>query len=431
MNSLSPTLSAASNTRRQRAGLTLVEMLVATTASLILFGAVMAIFNVLGTAVNNSRSMSELEGQLCVLATQVARDLTNATATRGVNGLAVMPPSGSAAGYFEIVEGPMGDLYDAGLTPRWPGSSYREDNVVGDVDDAIIFTCRSNGDPYRGRFGIITLEEPEAEVAYFCGNPVDNGDYLPTTYTLYRRQVLVSSTAIGNSPFDEEEGVAARWLDFEPDWDDNSDPDWDKFYSSYDLSVRFQAAVPDVSPAYLILNSMNELQRRSARLGHPIDATEHVKLPLPVPNDSPQQLMTPSTISSSVVSHDVLSFDVRVLDPQGRKADSTTGLSLLPSDQNYWQSAAASRGVVEPVYVDLGYNRFNIGGGDPATSVFSGDGESTSLAQSDRRTFDTWSTEEGPPPPYDVDGLAGIQVTIRLIDTRSKRIVQRTITHTF
>ena len=197
----------------RRYGLTLVEMLAATAASLILFGAVMAIFNVLGTAVNDSRSATELESQLCLISTQLAEDLSNATATRGVNGLAVMPPTGSASGYLEIVEGPMSDLYDAGLTARFPPNTLDKDNVVGDVDDAIMFTCRSVGEPYRGYSNGATLEEAEAEVAYFCGDKVDNGDTLPSTYTLYRRQVLVSSKVAGSLSF------SGFWDDFYADYD--------------------------------------------------------------------------------------------------------------------------------------------------------------------------------------------------------------------
>lgn len=417
MNRNPRSLSAARNGGEPRAGLTLVEMLVATTASLILFGAVMAIFNVLGTAVNNSRSLSELEGELCVLTTQLVRDLTNATATRGVDGLAVNPPSGSAAGYFEIVEGPMGDLYDDGLAPRWPGVSYGKDNIVGDVDDALMFTCRSKGEPYRGNFDGNTIEEPEAEVAYFCGDPVSNGGNLPTTYTLYRRQVLVSSTAIGNGDFDQLLGTAASWTDFSS---------WDDFYQKYDLSVRFQSGSPD----YLVLNSLNELQRRGARLGHSTSVAQDVNLPILDPGAAPWQLMTPSTTADSIISRNVLSFDVRVLDPQARSVQSSSLLPLLPSDEGYWAYPAASRSSVQPLYVDLGYSRFNISGGDPVTSVFNGN--SSCLNFGGRNTFDTWSTEDSPPsPPYSVDGLAGIQVTIRLFDTRSQQIVQRTITRGF
>lgn len=436
------------------AGLTLVEMLVATAASLILFGAVMAIFNVLGTAVNNSRSMSEMEGQLCVLANQLSRDLANTTAKRGVNGLEVMPPTGSADGYFEIVEGPMSDLYDASLTPRFPSND--KDDVVGDVDDALIFTCRSAGEPYRGNFDGIVLEEPEAEVAYFCGNPVNNDEdaptfnkTLPTTYTLYRRQVLVSSTAVGNAPFNTEPVAVDAEGDpvYEPrtaGWEDVAGQAgggyWDNVYREYDLSVRFQNAHTDadgnVFGPFLVLNTMNDLQRRSARIGHRMAVASNVELPLldvsssagnPNPRvDSGWQIMPDNVAVDCIIAKNVLAFDVRVLDSQARPATSNLGLQLVPSDQDYW---AGSRGNVEPLHVDLGYNRLNIGGGDSANSTFSAN--STVLSSGSRNTFDTWSIENSDTPPYEVDGLAGIQVTIRLIDPRSKRIVQRTITHSF
>ena len=417
----------------RRSGLTLIEMLVAATASLILFGSVMAIFSLLGTAVNDSRALTELEGQLCMLATQVSRDLVNATATRGVNGLAVLPPSGSADGYFEIVEGPMGDLYDGALNSRANG--YGKDSVVGDVDDALLFTCRTNGDPYRGRFGSLVIGEPEAEIAYFCGDPVNidpsapgYNPTIPATYTLYRRQVILSRSAINNSDFVEQQGEAALWSEF---------GDWNSFYSRYDLSVRYQPAIAGVSPAYVVLNTMNDLQKRNARLGHH-DHTNHlVDIDLPLLDAGPgyqDRLMTASHVADSVIAKGVLAFDVKILDQQGRRVISNEGLPLVPSDKDYWNYDASVRGGIEDVYVDLHYNRFGARlGGDLASSTFSG--ASTCLSGGSgvgRDTFDTWSTEHAPdPPPYNVDGLAGIQVTIRLIDTRSKQIIQRTITHGF
>ena len=81
-----------------RRGMTLVEMLVATAATLVLMGAIAQIFAVFGTAVSDSRSVIELDGRLRAAAWRLRGDLDGATAS-------MLPPLRPDAneGYFEVI----------------------------------------------------------------------------------------------------------------------------------------------------------------------------------------------------------------------------------------------------------------------------------------------------------------------------------------
>ena len=85
------------------AGYTLVEILVATTLSLILLGAVITIFANVSQSVAESRSMLEAAEQLRLASTRLQQDLAGVTVTMN-------PPRNPAnnEGYFEYIEGPAG-----------------------------------------------------------------------------------------------------------------------------------------------------------------------------------------------------------------------------------------------------------------------------------------------------------------------------------
>jgi prepilin-type N-terminal cleavage/methylation domain-containing protein len=106
-----------------RRGLTLVEMLVAMTASLILFGAVVTVFQILGDAVSRSRRTGRLDSDMCSLRLQLQQDLAGVTANKDTNGLLCEVDSGSVTGYFEFIEGPNNDLIDYSVVPPYDRST--------------------------------------------------------------------------------------------------------------------------------------------------------------------------------------------------------------------------------------------------------------------------------------------------------------------
>ena len=159
---------------RVRNGMTLVEMLVATTITLIIMGIVAQLFGILGQGVTESRASMEMRSALRAVAQRLRLDLGGVTAK-------TLPPIAPEAeqGYLEIVEGPATETATA---------------LVGDCDDVLMFTTRSVGEPFVGLYtdvsGPSTISSPVAEVAWFCEptGRVINGQQL---HTLCRRQLLV------------------------------------------------------------------------------------------------------------------------------------------------------------------------------------------------------------------------------------------------
>ena len=186
-------------------GFTLVEMLTATTLSLIIMASVITIFGNIGSRVSDSRSTMEMAERLRATATQLQQDLAGVTAS-------MCPPEmpENQKGYFEYIEGPRGlwglegrtgyGLKDAGNNPIQfitavrpdptnpansvlnGGANLPFDSTVGDNDDILMFTTRSTAKPFIGRGGSATtfIQSPVAEVAWFVRG-----------HTLYRRVLLV------------------------------------------------------------------------------------------------------------------------------------------------------------------------------------------------------------------------------------------------
>ena len=410
-----------------RAGMTLVEMLVATVATLILMGAIAQVFAVFGTAVTNSRSMIELDSRIRTVAWKLRSDLAGATART----LPPLEPAGGE-GYFEIIEGP---LTDASATE---GTTA----LAADTDDVLLFTTRSNETAFLGKVGASNVESSTAEVAWFVRSTV--GASNPVTHTLYRRQLLVVGYA-GFSPF----LASGNTTDF---------TSWNSFYDFYDLSVRRDGSV-------LIPNSLADLTRRESRFMHnPTGAF------FPYPFTTGSGLFFDPSLSSTRVGEDVvltnvLSFDVRVFDPAGPIGVSGND-TRVPGDSSF---SAVANGC----YVDLG-------NGNTISGNFAGYGSRNYRGQSggligtgtSNRTWDTWSThyetngvdddevagvgvvdqgsngfddavgsasvnglvydalefETSPPYPFP---LRGIEVRIRCYEPSSRQVRQMTVRHTF
>ena len=187
------TSSARGSRRPMRSGMTLIEMLVATAATLILMGAVTQVFSVFSSAVSNSRSMIEQDGRLRSVAWRLRGDLAGATAR-------MLPPLKPEAGegYFEIIEGPQSDLAATDGTTL----------LAADIDDVLLFTTQSSEAAFIGKAGSLMVESPTAEVAWFLRQTAGTSN--PTTYTLFRRQLLVVGYA-GFLPFSTQGSSASCW----------------------------------------------------------------------------------------------------------------------------------------------------------------------------------------------------------------------------
>ena len=493
---------------RSPRGLTLVEMLVAMALTLLLMGAVAQIFGVLGQGVNGSRSVAELSARMRATAHRLQQDLAGMT----VNPQPPVRPDADT-GYLEIIEGPESDqvTYLSGarfdkasgsvVSGKWVGTPQpyqnavgSDDRLVGDVDDILLFTTRSPGDMFTGRADTRntnieggSLKSPLAEVIWFCrptANAID-----PRTYTLYRRQRLVTAQP-GAPPFLDPSAASPQNSFGGPP---NTIPfsDWTTIYGLTDVSCRREGSLA-------IPNSLGDLSIRENRFLH--NGANLSEFPHPfyaATYDAANHTFdnNPARFGEDIILTNVIAFDIRVWDPnaplKGLPAVLTTGnnsnptqLAVTPGDPLYGDPAAVTPPVVSGYrvgsYVDLGWagapGPVGIGAPFPASgSHFQGGGVRSTNATAKTftyPTYDTWSTayeangadddadgvidngtnglddngngvidesstpapsyasEQETSPPYPT-ALQGIQIRLRCYEPSSRQIRQITILKSF
>ncbi|MCC6126193.1 MAG: prepilin-type N-terminal cleavage/methylation domain-containing protein [Pirellulales bacterium] len=257
-----------------RHGYTLIEILVATTLSLLILGAVVQLFGVVGTSITQSRSIMESAERLRATQNRLQADLEGLTVTP-------MPPRRTEfnEGFLEIIEGMVGqgeyfpssinDLtknqpFPAGVpnnsqaVPRpINAETGNTDTTVGDFDDILVFTTRSTGKPFIGRYNGVAIESNLAEVIWFVRGR-----------TLHRRVLLVAPqlnlAVVQPTPF----------------------------YENNDISARMQGGV-------IVPNTLSDLTRRECRYAHyGLTAND----PFPYDSRSWRQLGFP-TLRESASSH--------------------------------------------------------------------------------------------------------------------------------
>ena len=471
-----------------RRGMTLVEMLVAMTATLLIMGAVAQAFSAFGNAISGGRSVLELDARMRSAAWRLRSDLAGATARP-------LPPLNPAAGegYLEIIEGPNSDSiarqwFVTGSSTLVSGSfdkltastaapgTQSDDRLLGDEDDVLLLTTRSLDTPFIGRApgtaGAIddTFESTLAEVGWFA-RPTP-GTSNPVTYTLYRKQLLVMGY-VGTDPF-----LAA-----------NNSLAWPGSWSSYfnspcDVSVRRESNV-------LYPNTLSDLTRRENRFLHnPLGTTGTSNFPFVFAGGNHQSSPAPDGLifetaqrqGEDVVLTNVLAFDVRVFDPAVPAWITAGGNVLVPGDPGLNDVSIVKTGTVAGAYVDLGHGATSNAILPGIVPCFSGTAHARSklnTAAPALRVYDTWNLgyeadgmdqdndgtrDEGtnglddssPPngvfdePPYDGnnDGifedpgevetmppypcpLRGIEVRIRCYEPSSRQVRQVTVRHTF
>jgi hypothetical protein len=442
--------------------MTLIEMLVATAATLMLMGAIAQVFSVFGSAVSNSRSMIEVDGRMRTVAWRLREDLSGATAR-------TVPPLEPQAGegYFEVIEGPARDSDAANETTA----------LAADIDDVLLFTTRSLTTPFTGKAGDYSVESSVAEVAWFLRPTA--GTTAPATYTLFRRQLLVIgyaglTTWATNAPYD----VRGNYFTTTPA------SDWTVFYRNYDISARLAGNA-------FLPNTLSDLTRRESRFWHrqgedkngngAVDSNEYENgngvldpFPYAFPETTIYQaanapnglIFTTTRAGEDVVLTNVIAFDVRVFDPAAAVGVSTAvGVSvtdaLVPGDPGY------ATGTANGAYVDLGHGEVPpvASGIKPHFSTRGlGNYRDQPFGMKDSRTWDTWSThyenngidednvagadqgadgldnnangevdepaefETSPPYPFP---LRGLEVRIRCYEPSSRQVRQVTVRHTF
>jgi hypothetical protein len=442
---------AALQSTDRRAGMTLVEMLVATAVTLILMGAIAQVFGMLGQGVTSSRAVIEVNDQLRMVSNRLRHDLQGLTAPT--------TPPGRAdgdTGYLEIIEGPASEANASSL--RLSGDPTV---LLADCDDLLMLTTRSLEDPFVGRFGTVSLESPTAEVAWFCKLAPTQLATGPTLYTLYRRQLLVSPY-VGAGAFQTGNNsvLFSGW------------GSWADFYADYDLSCRLEGSG---ATAALLPNSLGDLTRRENRFMHMLTGTFPYSASIPNTAGSTNgEILAGSRQGEDVILTNVIAFDIRVYDPQA-PIRASGGIAVVPNTPGY--SSATATGALG-AYVDLGWggsgSPYAVGATFPVAAALQSDGvRVTNAPQSlslPTHVYDTWSTSyesnginedgdtdgSGNPlidegtnglddngdgvvddaleaetsPPYPVP-LRGLEVRIRVYEPSSRQVRQITVRQAF
>ena len=412
----------------RQAGYTLVEILVATTLALLLMAGVITMFGNVGESITNSRAMLESADRLRLAEARLQMDLAGITAT-------VAPPlkPENNEGYFEYIEGPVGTSSNM-IAPSDVAVNSDDgvaDQTVGDFDDILMFTTRSTGRPFVGRYyssGQTTIESDVAEVAWFVrGNK------------LHRRVLLVAPNVAldsGQTPF----------------------------YHYNDISARVRDGV-------LTPNTLGNLTLREYRFAHPSGSfpndarswawqassntfptlptmaectysnwTTETSVSLPLPQVSPLDMWTNSVlpvdayaaggsrVADDVILTNVIGFDVKAWDPV---------------QNEYMDLGHGYQGLIYST--DLANGLSHLGNYNSQLHAFAGTYPS--------RVYDTWSvTYYGPnwndgldsnsngvvddageianPPPYPIP-LRGIQVKIRIFEPDSRQVREVTVEQDF
>lgn len=250
---------------KRRSAFTLVEILIATAISLIMLGAVVAVFASVMQSINQARAVLETSDRLRSAAELLRSDL------RGLTVIPV-PPRDPAnnEGYFEYTEGPVGQNGQVrpfgaavvNLDDLDPAGNPYPDSTVADNDDMLMFTTRSSGQPFVGRCLVnrapATVESDVAEVAWFV-----RGNRLYRRVRLVAPKVLTLCDINGNGRLDPAE------------WVPPGDSEAVNFNRYYDIATHF-----DVNAGGWVFSTLGDLTKPENRYAHRIgDPTSPISFP--------------------------------------------------------------------------------------------------------------------------------------------------------
>jgi prepilin-type N-terminal cleavage/methylation domain-containing protein len=342
--------SGGSLSRGYGRGLTLIEMLVALAVTLVMMAAVVNLFANMSASIRNRRAAIETGSQLRQVRNRLAMDLSGATC----RGSTWQDPAENQ-GYIEIIEGEWSDKNPSNLTDGQTGNNeldyttslvpssqafdpdsgiaadgrnlgsgaVTDGRGLGDWDDVLALTVRSESDPFTARVrNPVTnkdelVESPLAEVFWFAQQPYNSANPGPNDgFRRIDRKVLLIAPWLG------------PWT-FPPD----------------NVSAHL-----DQSTGQWVANTLGDLTKRENRSYHDNALTSF-------PHRLDLARLNNAANSDSRVLDSSLAFDVRVFDP-GAPLYALGNDILEPNDYG-WAGALATAGAANAsgygAYCDLGW----------------------------------------------------------------------------
>jgi hypothetical protein len=390
--------------------MTLVEMLIAMALTLILVYAIAEFYAYIGPSVKDGRAMIDLVAQLRTATSRLRADLELITVPMGV-----FNDDGSSMGYFTIREGLRSDV-DAdgnGTADATPAdlALFQAANVstmLGDSDDFLAFTIRSDGAPFTGQVVTVDLAlgtpildasgnavtatgaSTTAEVAWWTSFSDLNANqaWNPNEpRILQRRQLLVAPeynlVHTGDTNFSGRYFVRINTSTMSPA------EAYYRLLQECDVSVRPVAVINNFT--YFIANSLLDLTRRENRFmhvqinglfPHPLDLNPDFdgdrtqNRSVTPANDGAQWrwVLAGTRLGEDRMLSNVLAFDIRVYDPSAAILADNTDITGQGTPGNTTDDA---QGTVQPgdagwatcltnnypisgfgAYVDLFYSRY-------------------------------------------------------------------------
>ncbi len=427
----------------RRRGMTLIEVLIAMTMTLIVLGAMMAAFRYASGEISKGRAMIELSNQLRIAQEIMRTDLEGVSVDMRPWAITAGPN-----GYLEYIEG--------SRTDRTNGTGV--DSIGGDVDDIIAMTVR--GKEFHGRsLGGNDIIANAAEVVWWTNYEDRDGDGAPDydeSIKVYRRQLLiVPSIDLSGIP-------AATFADVQ------------QFFRQYDISARWINANPGndgVSPDprdTLVANSLEDLAKRENRFCHWALVYPYLldRATLQACQLANLGGLDARFSGNDIMISDIIGFDVQVYSPN-TVVQLNGGLPVVPSDFGY--NAAGVTNADQGAFVDLGWAG---GAFDPTLPEFSTNPTAKSLLGYNDvfgnpvRILDTFSKhyesngiddddgggglvdeatngldddgangvddngERETLPPYPFR-ISGIKVSFRIVERTTKQVRQTSVVHSF
>ncbi len=427
----------------KRHGITLIELMIAVVLTLVIIAAMIRAFKASSDQITIGRAAMDMHNQLRSVVETLRSDLQNATCVPRVRGI-----NDERSGYFEYVEGFEHD-HDH-FDPL--SNSY-----LGDHDDILALTVRSTDRPFRGRYydettmSTVYVESYLAEVVWWAVYENTNGN------------VTAPPNSVPIEDYGDNVRLYRRVLLIRPDLA-TSETNFDTFYAGNDVSVRRDLATGD-----LVMNSLEDLSDRKNRFAHDTSTFPHEFIP---------GLLDSRPLTGDFEGEDLMlawatSFDIKVFSPNTTvflpdgSTVSSIGQVVEPTDPGYGPLETAYPPGANPGlypaaggYVDLGHTGIpnNNEWFDGAafengytfanypftyctwTAAYESDGvsqdgdalvdEGLDGLDNDNANGvdDNLERETQPPYPYPI---RSIQVTVRMIETKTNQVIQKSVKESF